>query len=89
VIPQSGTGEKGPHAIVVVNYKKTCCSGLCATQFQTIDSLGTYWAPQSKGNDWVTERELLKAVGNNSKITTFEKTEQKPSSNNSTGIPAK
>jgi hypothetical protein len=88
VIPQSGTGKKGPHAIAVVNSQKTCCSGLCSTRYQTVDSLGTYWAPQNKGNDWVTESELLDAVDRSSIITTFEKPAPKNSSLNSAVAPA-
>lgn len=65
-------GKKtGPHAILVTNHRTTCCSGICLTQFQVIDSLGTYWALQNKGKQWVSEQELTNVIGPGTRIQTL------------------
>lgn len=71
-IKQPGSQKLGSHAILITNYKKTCCANLCTTMFQTIDSLGTYWAPENRGKDWVSEKDLLGAVTKDATIITFQ-----------------
>lgn len=59
---KEGNAENiGPHAVVITNYKITCCHNVCVRQYHLLDSLSHYWATSAE-NGWVNEKDLLNSM---------------------------
>jgi hypothetical protein len=69
-VPQPNQQSAGRHAVTVVNHRRQCCAGICSTQYQILDSMGFYWAPNAN-EGWVNEADLKAALVTGESLTTI------------------